>query len=154
MLYVSKKHYDFSDSCWCYIGFGGALSIIVTHDMSPIFGIGFTKLIAGIVFSIGLMLVVLGGAELFTGNNLLIIPCMDRKITPFHLVKNLSVVYIGNFVGSILLVALCVGTGLWKTNNYLVGASSIITANNKVNQTFLEAFCRGILCNWLICLAI
>jgi len=137
-----------------YIGFGGALSIIVTHDMPTNFGVGFTKLIAGIAFSVGLMLVVLGGAELFTGNNLLIIPCMDRKITPFHLVKNLSVVYIGNFVGSLLLVAIFVGTGIWKNNNYLVGASSLITANNKVNLTFLEAFCRGTLCNWLVCLAI
>ncbi len=137
-----------------YIGFGGVLTIIVTTDMTLNFGVGFTKLIAGIVFSIGLMLVVLGGAELFTGNNLLIIPCMDRKITPYHLIKNLSVVYVGNFVGSLLLVVLFVGTGIWKGNNFLVGANSLLIANDKVNQSFLEAFCRGILCNWLVCLAI
>ncbi|MHA1418866.1 MAG: formate/nitrite transporter family protein [Candidatus Heimdallarchaeaceae archaeon] len=137
-----------------YIGFGGVLSIIVTHDMPANFGVGFTKLIAGISFSVGLMLVVLGGAELFTGNNLLIIPCLDRRISPFHLIKNLSVVYVGNFVGSLLLVVIFVGTGIWKNNNYLVGASSLIIASNKVNLTFLEAFSRGILCNWLVCLAI
>jgi formate/nitrite transporter len=111
-------------------------------------------MIAGAVFTVGLMLIVLCGAELFTGNNLIIIPFMSKKVSAFGLAKNWTVVYIGNFVGALFLVALMAGTGLLETNSNLVGASALNIANGKVNLTFTEAFTRAILCNWLVCLAI
>ncbi len=137
-----------------YIGFGAALATIISHDASVYLGVGFAKFLSGSAFSIGLMLVVIGGAELFTGNNLIIITCMSKKISMSHLAKNWTLVFIGNFIGSILLVLLVYFSGLWKTNSNLVGASAMNIANAKVNLTLVEAFTRGILCNWLVCLAI
>ncbi len=137
-----------------YIGFGAALATMITHDGNIYFGTGFTKFLSGSAFSVGLMLVVIGGAELFTGNNLIIIPYLSKKVKAFHLTKNWIVIYIGNLIGSILLVSLMYISGLWKTNSNIVGASALIIANTKVNLTFGEAFARGILCNWLVCLAV
>ncbi|MFX0206630.1 MAG: formate/nitrite transporter family protein [Candidatus Hodarchaeota archaeon] len=137
-----------------YIGFGAALATIVSHDTYLYIGTGFTKFLFGSAFSLGLILVVIGGAELFTGNNLIIVACLSKKVTAFRLTKNWIVVFIGNLIGSILLVLLMYISGLWKTNSNLVGVSALIIANAKVNLTFMEAFTRGILCNWLVCLAI
>jgi formate/nitrite transporter len=137
-----------------YVGFGGALSTIVTHDLAGYIGIGFAKLIGGIVFSIGLILVILGGAELFTGNSLLVIPLFSHRIRLRKIIGNWIFVYIGNFVGAILLVLLVFLSGYWKINSAQVGLKAIEIANGKVNLSFLESFIRGILCNWLVCLAI
>lgn len=98
-----------------YIGFGGLLSTTVTFDMASRFGIGMTKLVAGSVFSVGLMLVVIAGAELFTGNNLMISSVMSREISFGVMLERWVLVYLANFLGSILLVLLFYGSGLWKT---------------------------------------
>ncbi len=137
-----------------YIGFGAFLATMVSHDTAAHLGVGVAKFLSGSVFSVGLMLVVIGGAELFTGNNLMIIPCMSKKVTPFHLAKNWIVVYIGNFMGSLLFVLLVYFSGLWKINSNLVGAAALNIANLKVNLPIGEAFARGVLCNWLVCLAV
>ena len=137
-----------------YIGFGAELMIMVTHDMASFLGVGMAKLIGGAVFSVGLMLVVIAGAELFTGNNLIFLSVLDRQVTVRRLLRNWTIVYFANFVGSLLLVLLMYWSGLWKTNGGLVGASALGIANSKVNLTFLQAFARGILCNWLVCLAV
>ncbi|TSA51477.1 formate/nitrite transporter family protein [archaeon] len=137
-----------------YIGFGAELMIMVTHDMASFLGVGMAKLIGGAVFSVGLMLVVIAGAELFTGNNLIFLSVLDRQVTVRRLLRNWTIVYFANFVGSLLLVLLMYWSGLWKTSGGLVGASALGIANSKVNLTFLQAFARGILCNWLVCLAV
>lgn len=137
-----------------YIGFGGALSTMVSHDLAERVGVGFSKLISGAVFSIGLMLVLLGGAELFTGNNLLVIPLFSHKIKFKRLLRNWGIVYLGNFVGAILLVFLVYFSGYWKINSSKVGVAAIEIASTKTNLSFIEAFIRGILCNWLVCLAV
>jgi len=137
-----------------YIGFGAELMIMVTHDMASFLGVGMAKLIGGAVFSVGLMLVVIAGAELFTGNNLIFLSVLDRQVTVRRLLRNWTIVYFANFVGSLLLVLLMYWRGLWKTSGGLVGASALGIANSKVNLTFLQAFARGILCNWLVCLAV
>ena len=113
-----------------------------------------TKLLAGGVFSVGLMLVVIAGAELFTGNNLMAISVFQKKATVKDMLRNWTIVYFANFIGSLLLVALIVGTGLWAQNHFLTGAAALKIANAKVNLTFMEAFTRAILCNWLVCLAV
>jgi len=71
-----------------YVGFGGALATLVSHDLSQYVGVGFAKIIAGAVFSIGLILVILGGAELFTGNNLLVMPLFSKKIKFRRVARN------------------------------------------------------------------
>ena len=137
-----------------YIAFGAQLATLVTYDASGHLGAGVTRLIGGAVFSVGLMLVMLAGAELFTGNTLITMAVLDRKATVPGMLRNLSIVYLANFVGSVLLVMLVVWSGLWKTDQSAVGIAAMKTANAKVNLTFMEAFTRGILCNWLVCLAV
>ena len=137
-----------------YIGFGAQLAIMVTHDMGTFLGVGMAKLISGAVFSVGLMLVVIAGAELFTGNNLIFLSVLDRQVGVGKLLRNWGIVYFANLAGALFLVLLMYETGLWKTNGALVGAKALSIANAKVNLTFLQAFSRGILCNWLVCLAV
>jgi formate/nitrite transporter len=137
-----------------YIGFGAQLAIMVTHDMAGFLGVGMAKLIGGAVFSVGLMLVVIAGAELFTGNNLIALSVLGGKAKTSGLLRNWTIVYFANFVGSLLLVLLMYWSGLWKANGDLVGVKALSIANAKVNLTFLQAFARGILCNWLVCLAV
>ncbi|MCX6087819.1 MAG: formate/nitrite transporter family protein [Caldiserica bacterium] len=135
-----------------YIGFGGELATMISHDLK--IGIGFTQFLAGSVFSVGLMLVVIGGAELFTGNSLMISACLQGKAKVSGLLKNWGTVYLGNFIGGVLLALLMFMAGLWKFNDASLGLKAVTIANAKVNLSFLEAFSRGILCNWLVCLAV
>ncbi len=137
-----------------YIGFGAQLMIMVTHDMAAFVGAGMAKLIGGAVFSVGLMLVVIAGAELFTGNNLIFLSVLDRQVSVRRLARSWFIVYFANLAGSLLLVLLMYWTGLWKTGDGLVGAKALAIANGKVNLTFVEGLTRGILCNWLVCLAV
>lgn len=115
---------------------------------------GVTRLLTGLVFCLGLILVVVGGAELFTGNNLIVMAWASRKVTTAALLKNWTIVYIGNFVGS-------VGTAivLFLSKQYTFGAGSVgLTALNiaksKVEMGFVQALALGILCNALVCLAV
>ncbi|MDI6850503.1 MAG: formate/nitrite transporter family protein [bacterium] len=137
-----------------YIGFGAQLATMVGHDLAKYLGIGFARFMQGAVFSVGLMLVVIAGAELFTGNNLIMLSVLDGKASVGKLLYNWVVVYFANLIGSLFLVVLMYWTELWKTNGNLVGAYALSIANAKVNLPFLAAFSRGILCNWLVCLAV
>jgi formate/nitrite transporter len=137
-----------------YIGFGGMLSTTVTFDMAAGFGIGFTKFIGGAVFSVGLMLVVIAGAELFTGNNLMITSTLAREITFTTMLKRWVAVYVANFVGSIIIALLFYLSGLWKTGGGALGEAVVRIAYAKVNLAFGEALFRAIGCNWLVCLAV
>jgi formate/nitrite transporter len=137
-----------------YIGFGGLLSTTVTFDMASKWGLGFTKILGGAAFSVGLMLVVIAGAELFTGNNLMVSSVMSREITFSTMAKRWGVVYLANFIGSILVALLFYFSGLWKTGDGALGAAAVKVACNKVALSFGEALWRGIGCNWLVCLAV
>jgi formate/nitrite transporter len=137
-----------------YIGFGGLLSTTVTFDAASKWGIGISKILSGATFSVGLMLVVIAGAELFTGNNLMVSSVMTREITFGAMLKRWGVVYLANFVGSIFLALLFYFSGLWKTGDGALGAAAVKIAFNKVALSFGEALWRGIGCNWLVCLAV
>jgi len=137
-----------------YIGFGAAFATLVSSDLSEFVGIGLTKLVAGAVFSVGLMLVVIAGAELFTGNNLILMSALDKKVTFGRLINKWTIVYIANFIGSVLLAYIMFETGLWKGANNLTGIQALKIANAKVNLSFSAALFRGIGCNWLVCLAV
>ncbi len=115
---------------------------------------GVTRLLMGLVFSLGLILVVVGGAELFTGNNLIVMAWANGKVTGQALLRNWAIVYLGNFVGSIGTAIL-----MFFTRQYTFGANSVgITALKigvaKTELTFLQAIALGILCNALVCLAV
>ena len=137
-----------------FIGFGSELAIMTTHDMPKYLGVGFSKFMFGSVFSVGLMLVIIAGAELFTGNNLILIKVLTREGNPGKMFKSWFWVYVANFLGSLLLVWIMFGTGLWKIDDFAVGAEALVIANGKVNLAWWEAFARGIGCNWLVCLAV
>jgi len=98
--------------------------------------------------------VIVGGAELFTGNNLIAMGFASGVVTYKQLLKNWVISYIVNFLGSLSMVFLFYLTGLWKIKDFLLGAKSLQIAAEKVNLGFLEAFTRGILCNALVCLAV
>jgi len=115
---------------------------------------GFNRLLVGLVFCLGLILVVVGGAELFTGNNLIVMAWANGKVRGRDLLRNWVIVYIGNFVGSIGTVLL-----MFFSKQYTFGANSVgITALkigiSKVEFSFLQAVALGVLCNALVCLAV
>ena len=138
-----------------YIAMGGILNTVITNDLGNYIGDGLTRLVGGMVFSLGLILVILGGAELFTGNNLVMTTgLLDKKITIKQVVNNWVNVYIFNFVGAVLVASLVYYSGIWKFNGGAVGLKALSVASGKVNLSFSEALVRGILCNWLVCLAV
>lgn len=138
------------------IGAGGVS--VTAADGSTAFSTGLpygiTRLLMGLAFSLGLILVVVGGAELFTGNNLIVMAWANGKVTGVALLRNWVIVYLGNFVGSIGTVIL-----MFLTKQYTFGASAVgITALRigvaKVDITFVQAIALGILCNALVCMAV
>jgi len=137
-----------------YIGFGAALATTVTFDSAKFLGVGISKLLAGSVFSIGLMLVVIAGAELFTGNNLIMASVLGGYTKLSKLFRNWGIVFVANFLGAILLAGIMYGTKLWKGGDLGIGVKALGIANAKVDISFGEALLRGIGCNWLVCLAV
>jgi formate/nitrite transporter len=135
-----------------FIGLGAAFFTFVIHDST--LSIGLTKLIGGFVFSLGLILVIITGAELFTGNNLIVMAFVSRKITLMQLLRNWGVVFLGNLIGSLIVVFLIFLSGQWTAGGAVVGAKALMIANGKVNLTFWQAVSKGILCNILVCLAV
>jgi len=135
-----------------FIGFGAMLCTLVTTDAG--LGFGLTKLLGGVVFCLGLILVVVAGAELFTGNCLMVMAWFGGKIGLGRLLRNWGLVYFANLVGSLALVGLMFYTLQWGFHNNEVGANAVLIANAKVNLSFTSALARGILCNALVCLAI
>jgi len=135
-----------------FIALGAEFCTLVIFDSN--LSIGLTKLLGGIAFSLGLILVVIGGAELFTGNNMIMVGFASRVVTFKQLLRNWSVSYLGNFIGAMIVVFIIFLTNQWKMGDYMLGAKAVLIAANKVNLTFLEAFSRAILCNMLVCLAI
>jgi formate/nitrite transporter len=137
-----------------YIAFGAILFTIITNDLAPILGDGLTRMIGGVSFALGLVMVVIGGAELFTGNSLIVTGFLEKKVSFNELLRNWTWVYIFNFIGSLLLVFLFLYSGIWKANGGAIGLRAINIANAKVSLSWSEAFFRGILCNWLVCMAV
>ncbi len=135
-----------------FIGLGAMFCTLVTTDIQV--GFGLSKLLGGIVFCLGLILVVLAGAELFTGNALMVASRASGKIKLGQLFQNWGIVYFTNLVGALLLVLVVFYSQFWALDAYKVGANALLIANAKVNLAFWPAFARGILCNTLVCLAV
>ena len=115
---------------------------------------GLTRLLMGLVFSLGLILVVVGGAELFTGNNLIVMAWANGKVTGSALLRNWLIVYLGNFVGSIGTVLLMFLSRQYTFGTNAVGITALRIGVAKVDLTFIQALALGILCNALVCMAV
>jgi len=118
------------------------------------FPYGFNRLLVGLVFCLGLILVVVGGAELFTGNNLIVMAWANGKVTGRALLRNWAIVYAGNFVGSIGTVILMFFTKQYTFGANSIGITALKTGVAKVEFSFIQAIALGILCNALVCLAV
>jgi len=135
-----------------FIAFGGMFYTLVVTGSEM--GFGPTRLVGGLAFSLGLVLVVIGGAELFTGNSLIVLAWADRRVGTAALLRNWSLVYLGNLIGALGTVALVHISGILTLGDGAVAASAQAIAEAKVALGPLQAFVRGILCNTLVCLAI
>ncbi|MCK5676532.1 MAG: formate/nitrite transporter family protein [Verrucomicrobia bacterium] len=135
-----------------FIAFGAAFFTSVIHDSA--LGVGLTKLIGGMTFSLGLVLVIIAGADLFTGDTLMVMGCFSGKIKVRQMLRGWVFVFMGNLVGALAIVAMIHYSGHWLGNSGAIGAKALAIANAKVNLTFTQALASGMLCNILVCLAI
>lgn len=136
-----------------FIAFGaqGSLTAMAGTDA---LSFGLAKLLGGIVFSTGLMLIVFTGSELFTGNVLIGISVLAKKTSVSKLIRNWLLVYLGNFIGAAIVAYLIFSANAFHGANEVLGVLGLKVAYGKVNLTFSQAFASGILCNWLVCMAV
>ena len=132
-----------------FIGFGAAAYTAVMTGADAAFGP--SRLLGGVVFSLGLILVIIGGAELFTGNALMVMAAVDRKITMGEMLRSWGVVYLGNVIGA---AGIAIVIGFSGGLDGAVGNTAVAISQAKASLLPLEAFLRGALCNALVCLAI
>lgn len=135
-----------------FISLGAHFSTVITADvaLSP----GVSRLLGGLVFSLGLVLVVVSGAELFTGNTLIVIATASRRVRLRSLLRNWVVVYVANFAGAIATALLVVGSGRLEAGDGSVGVRAAAIATSKSDLPFTEALVSGVLANALVCLAV
>lgn len=115
---------------------------------------GVTRVLSGVVFSVGLILVVVGGAELFTGNTLIVMAWANKKVTSSQLLRNWGIVYAGNFVGALGTAVMVFLSRQYTFGDNSVGIAALKIASSKVHLGFVQAIALGILCNALVCLAV
>jgi formate/nitrite transporter len=135
-----------------FIGLGALFSVLVLSDGS--LGFAVSRVLSGVVFSLGLLLVVVAGAELFTGNNLLAMAWADGCMSTRDLLVNWVVVCCANFVGAVGLAVIVYLSGHADMNGGAVGATYVAIAAAKGSLSLTEAFFRGMLCNVLVCVAV
>ncbi len=137
-----------------FIALGAVFATTVVTGAAGILSYGVTKLLAGFVFCLGLVLVIVGGAELFTGNNLIVMAWASGKVTTKALLRNWGIVYLGNFIGALFTAILVIMSQQYTFANGAVGNMALTIANDKINLSFGQAIALGVLCNVLVCLAV
>lgn len=135
-----------------FISFGAMLFTLVMTDSG--LGLGPARLLGGVAFSLGLILVVIAGAELFTGNNLIVMAWADHKITALDVLRNWTLVYAGNMIGAVSTALFVFLSGTLDMGEGSVSGTALSIAQAKVSLPLDQAFVRGILCNALVCLAV
>ena len=136
---------------------GAFIAIGASSSSAAVYGIsntGLAKSLAGAIFPVGLMFVVLIGAELFTGDCLMSFAVFDKRIRLLDMIRVLVVVFITNLIGACIVVVLVNRCGQLDYGNGALAAATIKTAYNKMNLSFMKAFTSGIMCNILVCLAV
>ncbi|MGI9331724.1 MAG: formate/nitrite transporter family protein [Gammaproteobacteria bacterium] len=135
-----------------FIAFGGMFFTLAVTGAE--LGFGPTRVLGGLTFSLGLILVVIAGAELFTGNNLIVMAWAHGKVTATELATNWGIVFIGNFVGAAACVAFMYASDALSIGGGAQAETAIAIARAKVELDFTQSFVRGVLCNVLVCLAV
>ena len=136
-----------------FIGVGAIFATTVLAGTSTL-PYGVARLLGGLVFSTGLILVVVGGAELFTGNNLIVMAFASRKVTLGGLLRNWALVYFGNFVGSIATAYIMFLSKQYTFGSGAIGITALSIGNSKCSLGFIQAVALGIMCNALVCMAV
>lgn len=147
-----KKTFLLAIMAGMFISMGGMFMFIVKADVTLSFAV--SQIAGGLAFCLGLFLVVVAGAELFTGNTLIICGSLSKKCTVRKMLKNWVIVYLGNFVGSLIMVAILFFSHYSAVNGGAVGDAMLTVATSKVSQTFDVLLFKGIMCNFLVCLAV
>ena len=149
----TQKTFSLAILAGAFISFGG---IFATNTAAGSAGMpfGVAKLLSGVVFCLGLILVIIAGAELFTGNNLIVMAWASRKVSTKALLRNWLIVYLGNFVGSIGTALIVFFSKQYAFGGGAVGETALKIAIGKVNLGFVQAIALGVLCNVLVCLAV
>jgi len=137
-----------------FIALGAVFMTTVTAGASGVLPYGIARLLGGVAFCLGLILVVVAGAELFTGNNLIVMAWASRKVTTGKLLRNWLIVYLGNFVGAVLTAYGVYLSGQYAFGQGAVGLQALTIANAKVGLSFTQAVVLGVFCNALVCLAV
>ncbi len=157
---IKKAHLDFLSTfalavlAGAFIALGSILFTVSQTTGGVEISWGVSRLIGGLAFSLGLILIIIGGAELFTGNNMIIMAWASRKLSTWRVVRNWGIVYIGNFFGA-LATALVVFLGLhYEMANGHLGMTALNIAQAKVELDFGQAIILGILCNAMVCMAV
>ena len=136
-----------------FIAFGAMFSTVAIAGAGGA-SWGVTRVVAGLVFSVGLILVVVGGAELFTGNNLIVMAWAAGRISIRALIRNWAIVYAGNFAGALAVAIAACGARLYESGDGAVGVAAVGIAATKLRFAFTQAVLLGVLCNVLVCLAV
>lgn len=134
-----------------FIAMGGFAAAVASHSIT---NVSVSKFMAGAVFPVGLILVIICGGELFTGNSLMITGILENKISLKAMLKNWIIVYIGNFLGAILIVVLLYLSGSFDINGGKLGGYALKVAYTKGSLTAVKALASGILCNFMVSLAV
>jgi formate transporter FocA len=137
-----------------FIAMGAVFTTTVTAGAAGVLPFGLARLLGGLVFSLGLILVVVAGAELFTGNNLIVMAWAGRKVSTSKMLRNWVIVYLGNFVGAMLTAVGVFLSAQYTFGQGAVGLNALNIANNKVGLDFVPALMLGVFCNALVCLAV
>ena len=137
-----------------YIGLGGLFATVAGAGAAETMAFGATQVLMGIVFSLGLLLVLIGGAELFTGNVLLLVALAEKRLTRLQLARAWAIVYAANLVGSLALAVLVLAAGLHSAGDGAVGVKAIEMAGAKTRLGFGTAVASGVIANGLVCLGV
>jgi formate transporter len=155
---VRKAGLDFLSTFWlavlagAFIALGAIFATVAWTGDGMHFGLG--RVLGGVVFSLGLILVIVGGAELFTGNNLIVMAWAGRKVSTARLLRNWGIVYTGNLVGALGTAALVFLSSQYTLGGGGVGLKALAIGDAKCALGFVDAFFLGVLCNALVCLAV
>jgi formate/nitrite transporter len=137
-----------------FIGLGAMFATTTAAGTAGVVPYGVVRVLTGLVFCLGLVLVIVGGAELFTGNNLIVMAWASGKVSSTSLMRNWIIVYIGNFIGSIAIAILVFASQQYLFGNGSVGLTALGIADSKMHLGFTQAIALGVLCNILVCLAV
>ena len=137
-----------------FVALGAIFSTTVAAGASGVLPYGVTRLLSGLSFCLGLILIIVGGAELFTGNTLIVMAWASGKVTTIALLRNWLIVYLGNFAGALGTAVLLLISKQYTFGAGSVGVAALTIANSKVHFDFMQAMALGALCNALVCLAV